>query len=311
MDFRAPLEASQKNSNAIVYLTKSLANPESGRKVVEELIESLGNVVESYPHWHPILTAPQASSSHQFSSISGIKAYSQADHTVMFVRGFVTCPYSDRNADKLVDLVNEIPGLQAYRLNEPLYSDSAYPVVVQACEVELEADGTIRSRDALAWFAQQAVKNARTAQVAETWWNMRDSILGRPLGQRSSLFVNQHTGVQMRKILEALNNSGMYGPIKEESLDMLSQRKRNSINETLLRAAVSKWEKEKEDFEFELRGEICKAAIRDTWSDGMELSIRVEIGEGDVYASGFYYAEGDKLTYLDPRGKRAVAEKFI
>ncbi len=115
----------------------------------------------------------------------------------------------------------------------------------------------------------------------------------------------------MRKILDALNNSGMFGEIKEESLDMLSQKKRDSINETLIRAAVKCWDKESEKFEFELRGETCKAAIRDTWDDGTELSLRVEIGNGDLYISGFYYAEGDKTTYLEPRGKRAIAEKFV
>ena len=115
----------------------------------------------------------------------------------------------------------------------------------------------------------------------------------------------------MRKILEALNNSGMFGDIKEESLDMLSQKKRNSINETLIRAAIKRWKKESAKFDFELRGETCKAAIRDTWEDGTELSVSVEVGNGDLYISGFYYADGDKTTYLDPRGKRATAEKFI
>lgn len=311
MDFRAPAEASQQNAKAMEYLTKNLSDPEAGQSAVEGLIQELGNAVYAFPDWHPILTAPPASSSHDASAISHLKTYGLADHTVEFVRGFVTCPYSDKDADKLVETVNEIVGLRAHRLNVPLYADNAHPVVVQAYQVELEADGTIRSRDALAWYAQQAVKNARRAEVAETWWNMRAYILGRPHGKRSSLFVNQHTGVHMRKILDALNNSGMYGPIKEASLDMLSQRKRDAINETLLRTAVSNWDKASKKFTFELRGETCKAAIRDTWDDGMELSIRVEIGDGDVYVSGFYYAEGDKVTFLEPRGRRAIAEKFV
>lgn len=311
MDFRAPAEASQQNAKAIEYLTRNLSDREAGRRAVEDIIESLGNAVYAFPDWHPILTAPPAGTSHHISTMSQLKAYDRADHTVEFVRGFVTCPYSDEVADELVDSVNEIAGLNAHRLDVPLYADNAYPVVVQAYEIELEADGTIRSRDALAWFAQQTVKNARRAEVAETWWNMRAYILGRPHGKRSSLFVNQHTGVHMRKILEALNNSGMYGPVKEDSLDMLSQRKRDAINETLLRTAVLNWDKSSKNFTFELRGESCRAAVRDTWDDGMELSIRVEIGDGDVYVSGFYYAEGDKITFMDPRGKRSIAEKFV
>ena len=227
-----------------------------------------------------------------------------------FVRGFITCPYSEDQANKLVDDVNLLPELHAYRLPDPLYADNAYPVVV-ANEVELEADGTIRSRDALRWFAQQTIKDAQNAQVAETWWNIRSLILGRPHGSRSSLFVNQHTGVHMRKILEALNNSGMYGPIKEYSLDMLPKKKRDRISELLIRTAVNNWNKHSETFDFELRGEICKATIRDTWDDGEELSIRIEIGEYDLNTSGFYYAKNDRIEPIDPTGKRALAEKFL
>jgi homoserine acetyltransferase len=90
--------------------------------------------------------------------------------------------------------------------------------------VILEGDGTIRSRDALVWFSQQSALEAERAEVAETWWSIRSNILGGPHGSRSSLFVNQHTGVHMRKILEAMNASGMFGPIKESSLEMLSPK---------------------------------------------------------------------------------------
>lgn len=311
MEFRAPTVAAQQKARTIEYLTKNLSDPDAGRQVVDGLLDELGNAVDIFPDWHPILTAPPQDTSEHISSLSQLRIYDATDHTVEFVRGFVTCPYSDDRADKLVNEVNQVQGLNARRLQEPLYADNAYPVVVEAYEVSLEADGTIRSRDALAWFAQQEVKNARNAQVAETWWNMRSYLLGSPHGSRSSLFVNQHTGVHMRKILEALNNSGMFGPIKESSLDMLSQKKRDTINETLLRTAVENWDKSSEKFEFELRDEICKAAVRDTWDDGEELSIRVEIGKYDLYASGFYYAKDDRITYVDPRGKKALAEKFL
>jgi hypothetical protein len=192
-----------------------------------------------------------------------------------------------------------------------LYSDQAYPVVVAATNVELEADGTIRSRDALVWFAQQTAGEASNAQVAETWWNIRSYILGRPHGSRSSLFVNQHTGTHMRKILEAMNASGMFGPIRESSLDMLSRKKRDAISETLIRAAVNKWDKTSSQFTFELRGETCKASLRDTWDDNFELSVRVQIGSYDLYVSGFYYPNENKITHVDPIGRRQLAEKFL
>ena len=196
---------------------------------------------------------------------------------------------------------------------EAAFVNTVHPgdVVVVAVNVELEADGTIKSRDALAWFVQLSAAEATGAQVAETWWNVRSLILGSPHGSRSSLFVNQHTGVHMRKILEAMNASGMFGPIKESSLEMLSQKKRDAISETLIRTAVANWDGESSSFDFELRGETCKASLRDTWNDNHEISVRVEIGRFDLYVTGFYYPEDRRITHVDPRGKRELAEKFL
>lgn len=311
MEFRSPTVAAQQNAAAIAYLTKSLRDPAAGRAVVEQLIAELGNATDGYPDWHPILTSPLRDSTEHRSSLHQIEAYRGLDHTIGFVRGFVTCPYSEEAADRLVSAVNAAPNLEAHRLSEPLYSDQAYPVVVAAWNVELEADGTIRSRDALRWFVSLSASEAADAQVAETWWNIRSYILGSPHGSRSSLFVNQHTGAHMRKILEAMNESGMFGPIKESSLDMLSQKKRNAIGETLIRTAVTNWDRKAPSFTFELRGETCKASLRDTWEDNEELSVRVEIGKHDLYVSGFYYPARDEITNVDPRGKRQLAERFL
>lgn len=311
MEFRAPSVATEQNANAVKYLTNSLNDTEAGQRAVEDLILELGNAVDGYPDWHPILTSPKNGSTGHVAYLSQVEGYAGIDHTVEFVKGFITCPYSEDTARNIVDTVNKISGLSAYQLEIPLYADSAYPVVVSATNVVLEADGTIRGRDALTWFTQQTVKEAWDAQVAETWWNIRSYILGRPHGSRSSLFVNQHTGVHIRKILEALNNSGMFGPIKESSLDMLSQKKRDKISENLIRTAVTNWDKHSEKFEFELRGETCKAEVRDTWGDGEELSIRIKIGEYDLYASGFYYEKDGRITHVDPIGKQALAEKFL
>lgn len=311
MEFRAPTAATQLNARATTYLTENLSHPEAGRETVRDLIDTLGNCIETYPDWHPILSRPQRATPGKALSFAELAAYSRADHTVEFVRGFVTCPYSQEDSDLLMETVNEINGLYSYRLDAPLYADTAYPVVVMATDVQLEADGTIRSRDALAWFVQQAACEARNATVAETWWNIQANTLGSPHGSRSSLFVNQHAGTHMRKILEAMNESGMFGPIKEVSLAMLSEKKRDRIAETLLRAALASWEGQEGEFNFELRGEVCKARLRDTFDDGSELSIRVEIGNYDLFASGFYYPENDRITHVDPRGKRILAEKFL
>lgn len=311
MEFRSPTVAAQQNARTISYLTKNLRDPEAGRLLVEKLVEELGNAVDRYPDWHPILTAPPRQGEEHISSLQDIKTYSGIDHTREFVRGFVTCPYSTDRADKLVSAIEQVPGLYARRLNEPLYADNANPVVVVAMTVLLEGDGTIRSRDALAWFAQQTAASASGAHVAETWWNIRSNLLGAPHGSRSSLFVNQHTGVHMRKILEAMNASGMFGPILEYSLDMLSQKKRDAISQTLIRTAIDNWDHKSETFEFEMRGETCTASISDTWKDGMELSVRVKIGKTDLHVSGFQYPKDGRVTHIDPTGRREIAEKFL
>lgn len=311
MEFRAPTVAAEQKAMALKYLTSSLSDPARGEEAVNRLIRELGCPVDSFPDWHPILTIPNKGSGSQVFGMSDLKTYRECDHTIKFVRGFVTCPYSEDKANKLVEEVNKHDDLSASRLDEPLYAEGTYPVIVEALGVSLEADGTIRSRDALTWFAQHTMRGAEVATVAETWWNIRSLILGAPHGSRSSLFVNQHAGVHMRKILDALNNSGIFGPIKEDSLEMISKKKRDTISENLIRAALSDWNKRDKTFRFELRGEICEANINDTWDDGHELAVRITIGERDLNISGHFYAENDKITHSEPRGKRALAEKFM
>lgn len=311
MEFRGPTIAAAQDAEAIKYLTGNLTDPEAGRRVLEGIMNELGHATDAYPEWHPLLTMPENPGGRDVFSLSQLPAYKGMDHTREFVRGFITCPYSDTVAKELVENVSEIDGLHAYQLDVPLYSDLAYPVVVEAMDVVLEADGTIRGRDVLQRFLDTTAAHAKGAQVAETWWNIRPYLLGRPHGSRSSLFVNQHTGAHIRKILEALNNSGIFGPIKESSLDMLSEKKRKTISEILVRTAVKNWNKSDDKFEFELRGETCRAEVRDTFDDGDELSVRVTIGTDDLHANGFYYRKNDRVDVLDPTGKRALAEKFL
>jgi hypothetical protein len=309
MEFRHPKAASEVNAATLDYLTKNLSDPEAGREEFEQLVEKLGNSVDRYPEWHPILTLPGKVTSDDYNSLSDVPVYRGIDHTRYFVRGFVTCPYLDGKADKLVEAVNKVEGLTAYRLETPLYMDDAYPVVVEAYQIVFEGDGTIRSRDAIAWFTEKIIKNAMDAQVAETWWTMRTYLLGAPHGSRSSLFVNQYTGGHIRKILETLNNSGVFGPIKEWSLEMLSQKKRNTICETLIRAAFNN-RGEDEKFTFELCGETCFAEVRDDWEE-KEFFVNVKIGKSDLWVTGYYYVDKDQVSHSDPCGKKDLAEKFL
>lgn len=309
MEYRSTTAAVEANTSALKYLTKNLKNPNEGKKEFERLVSELGNSIDGYPDWHPILRIPLNAQNKSDGTLNSL--YEHLDHTSEFVRGFVTCPYSEEGANKLLSNVNALDGLRAYLTDTALYSDGAYPVVVEAIDIELEADGTIRSRDAIAWCVQNLAKNARNAEVAETWWNLRGNLLGSPHGSRSSLLVNQFTGGHIRKILEALNASGIYGPIKEWSLDMLSKKKQDKIGDTLLHAALKSHKDQEGEFEFELHGEICKAQVKDTWNDNFELSIRVEIGSYDLLITGYYYPKKDILESSGPKGKRALAEKFL
>lgn len=124
MDFRSPTAAVQENARAMAYLTRNLSDPSAGRQLVDDLVEELGNAVNRYPDWHPILTAPPRERSEHVAGISQIKAYAGVDHTTEFVRGFVTCPYSADKADRLVATVGQVAGLNARRLDGPLYAEN-------------------------------------------------------------------------------------------------------------------------------------------------------------------------------------------
>src|SRR3546814_17321905 len=94
MEFRAPTVAAQQNAKALNYLTKNLKDPEAGRRAVEGLIEELGNAVDAYPDWHPILTAPTQHGSAHIGSLPQVATNAESDHTTELERVSGTCPYS-------------------------------------------------------------------------------------------------------------------------------------------------------------------------------------------------------------------------
>ena len=106
MEFRYPIAAAETNANYLEYLTKNLKDSKEGRAAFEELIAQLGNAVDIYPDWHPILTAPPNMSGRRAASIAELDTYQGIDHTVCFVRGFVTCPYSEEAAKKQMNTLN-------------------------------------------------------------------------------------------------------------------------------------------------------------------------------------------------------------
>ena len=75
-------------------------------------------------------------------------------------------------------------------------------------------DGTIPLSIAIPLILEHEVPGWRQSSLAETWESMRELLLGRPHGARSSLFVNQETGQAIKKIWNSLIYTGMFGPIK-------------------------------------------------------------------------------------------------
>ena len=313
MEFRHPTAVADKNFVGMRILTKSLNVSEKDKtELFESLVRRLGNVIDSFPVWHPILNSSLKRFDVQYASFENVTAFRGHDHTVLFGRGFITCPYDEESANEIVKAVNKLPELSAERLSENLYNKNTYPVLVEVRDLKLEDDNTINSKEAIKWYMQYLIDSIEHAQVADTWWSLKETFLGTPCGSRSSILVRQSTGGVFKKLLDTLNPSGIYGPIRELSLDMLSKTKLKSIENNLLNAALNNYDLEKEKFDFRLKDEICHVELQDF---GHEIYIRVLIGTPNdigLRVSGYCHP-GNKGFQISSNvvGKKSIAEKFI
>lgn len=222
MAFRADEQARIGRDNATDYLLGRLRGTERdrGHLMLEELINDYGPVVQSYPFWHPLMTAngdKRDIRKYPATKPDADSGYEGLDHTILFRNAFVTCPYG--GAENVINSVKKLKGHQdatitAERIDVPLYFHGTTPVVVK-CEwhVEQEVDGTVPKRAAVGLMLEQEVPCWRWAQVAETWESMRPYILGSPRGSKSSLFVSQETGNALKVAYLSLINGGLFGPI--------------------------------------------------------------------------------------------------
>lgn len=192
------------------------ASMERSKEALLDVIESLGPAVSDYPTWHPLVC--NHDSMQPVTRPGDRCGYKGLDHTRYFAHGFITCPYGD--GQEVIDSVNALPRhhlatITAYRLDAQFYSPSATPVLVK-CEwaTPLPTDKMIPLSIAMPLLLEMEIPCWRHSQVAETWETMRSYFLGAPHGSRSSLFVSQETGQAMKKVWEALINTGMFGPIK-------------------------------------------------------------------------------------------------
>lgn len=188
------------------------------------LIQELGPVIESYPHWHPLVSNLNLSNldwmTHQLVPRNR-SGFDGLDHTVFFADGFVTCPYDD--GQKVIDSVEKLynhPDVEivSERLqNVQLYHPRANPIKI-SCQWRrsLAIDETIPKSIAVPLLLERELKNWRNSEFADTWETMRPFILGCPHGSRSSLFINQETGQVLKDIWKALVSTGMFGNIRAD-----------------------------------------------------------------------------------------------
>lgn len=184
--------------------------------VLRGLVDELGPVVDSYPSWHPLVG--QHDPRYPVTSPSEQSGYQGLDHTIYFAHGFVTCPY--HNAERVLSSVAAIrvphgASLSAEQIDAPLYNSGTTPVVVR-CEWDtpLELGKTVPKRMAVGLMLDQELSGWHWSDFGETWDTMRGYFLGSPHGSRSSLFVSQDTAMAMKRIWQAVIESGVYGPVR-------------------------------------------------------------------------------------------------
>ena len=222
MAFRADEAAERNYEEAERYLVPpSMYADEAERKqakeTLRELTYELGPVVDAYPSWHPLVSNYEGR--HPATRPDRNCGYNGLDHTKYFAHGFITCPYN--NGQEVIDSVRALPQnsaafITAERLEVKFYHPDTTAILVRCGWEKHLPDKMIPISLAMPLLLEMELPHWRTSEVGETWDTMRGYFLGKPHGSRSSLFVTQDTGQKMKKIWEALINTGMYGPIMVE-----------------------------------------------------------------------------------------------
>jgi hypothetical protein len=226
MTFRTNEAEERGYQRTVGYLIGRSVDPaarEHSTQVLQDLFDRYGPVIDSYPHWHPLVAANNDNLS-PVTTPSDRCGYRGLDHTVYLKNAFITCPYA--NVEEVLASVEQvaqnsihdgIATISAERIDAQLYHPNAHPILIKCTwdsDVIMNSDGTIPSSIAIPLLLEREVPQWRTAELAETWKTMAPYFLGQPCGSRSSLFINQETGQAMKTIWNLLNECGMYGPIK-------------------------------------------------------------------------------------------------
>ena len=222
MAFRADEARSSGYERARSYLlSRTIERHERERSEAAflDIVDRFGPIIDSYPHWHPLVAA-QSDPCSPATRPSRNCGYEGLDHTVCLVNGFVTCPYDD--GQEVIDSVHSLSEhplatITAERLDAQLYHPWTTAVLVSCrWNKPLPIDGTIPKSWAVPLILKHELQFWEQAKVAESWQTMRPYFLGCPHGSRSSLFVNQETGQAIKNIWNALIHTGMFGPIRTD-----------------------------------------------------------------------------------------------
>lgn len=223
MAFRAEDAAQAGFERAYKTLIPDGSNSSERLKVknkLQELVKECGPVVDGYPAWHPFMAEADPESWAPMTP-DNLKSFNGLDHTVYFQNGILTCPYSHA-VDNLIEQINAFEHKDAEisitRLKgTTLYNDQAVPLLIK-CDWHgewKEFDGTFNVRTALGLMLERETPNWRWSKYSESWESMSGQIIGEPHGARSSLFVNQVTGQQLKSFWNQIIKSGLLGVPKD------------------------------------------------------------------------------------------------
>ncbi len=220
MAFRADEAAQDTHERArrtlVLRSGVDVSQREKADRALEDLIDTHGPVVRTYPTWHPLV--PQRDPQFPVTFPSERCGYDGLDHTVLFAHAFISCPYGDgATIIKSVEAMDSHPcaRITAERLDVPFYNTSTTPILVRCDWSDTFAERhMVPKRLAVPLMIEQEMRMWHRAELGERWETMRPYFLGDPHGARSSLFVTQDTAIAMKRVYIAMVGSGMFGPLQ-------------------------------------------------------------------------------------------------
>lgn len=219
MAFRAGEATADGYESLKTYLIpRNFSAPDRARseEALMGIVKKYGPVVETYPTWHPLVRNHDGRNPE--NSPSERCGYKGLDHTRFLAHGFITCPYHGQS--DVIDAVDKFPSsraaiITAEALDIKFYNENATPVFVRCDWADsLELGNLVPKKFAVPLMLEQELPCWHWSHVGETWETMRPYLLGKPHGNRSSLFVSQDTALALKKLYLAMAESGMFGPIR-------------------------------------------------------------------------------------------------